>query len=94
MEDYENFSPKLALLYQVFRNSIGDIALFETGESLDKIIIGHLLIWIQIVVMIIVFLNFLIAEVSSTYERISSCKETTQYELKAKLNKEVYGISK
>ena len=78
----------------MFRNSIGDISLFETGENMDKIIIAHTVTWIQVVVMIIVFLNFLIAEVSSTYERISSSKETTQYELKAKLNKELYGISK
>ena len=82
------------MLYQVFRNSIGDIGLFESGDSLDKVIIAHTVTWIQVVVMIIVFLNFLIAEVSSTYERISGTKENTQYELKAKLNKEVYGLSK
>ena len=79
MDDYPDLSPNIAMLYQVFRNSIGDIALYTYEDTLLNTIVVVIVTWGQIVVNIIVFLNFLIAEVSATFERISSTKDTTMY---------------
>ena len=91
MGDYEGYNKYLALLYQVFRNGIGDIALFQTPDdsTFNKWMVT-ITTWIQIFIMIIVFLNFLIAEVSATYERISSSKDLIQYKQKRQLNQEFY----
>ena len=82
-EDYPNIHPVLAISIQIFRNSIGDISAFKyerwapDGET--KFLshnLGILLIWFfwfyDILIMLVILLNFLIAEVSQTYDRVES----------------------
>lgn len=76
--------PIFSQLIKIFRNSIGDISAVKlnswSDESLDgNFVLSHLataIVWsfwfINVFTMTIVLLNFVIAEVSNTYNNIKS----------------------
>ena len=86
MDDYRQFSEEQALVFQTFRNSIGDISLYDHDINPWNTLMITGITLLQIVLNIIVFLNFLIAEISQTYEKITSSKDTTMYQLKTQMN--------
>jgi hypothetical protein len=87
----------------MFRNSIGDIAEVNYGvwslsqeeaqllPYLSQHNIAVLAIWtfwfMNMFIMLIVILNFLIAEVSQTYDKVKSSGKTFLYISKASVNK-------
>ena len=88
-----------------FRNSIGDLAPPDYSFWLDedkvnisstvKVIMIYTIwvIWVlKGIIMIIVLLNFLIAVISQTYERVFSMKIICMYTDKAELNLEYFQI--
>ena len=86
-------------LLQVYRISLGeigvpqydDIAAEEESWSRDTHIALIWLTWLCITyVNIIILLNFLIAVISSTYERVTATRDITEYQHKADLNEECY----
>jgi hypothetical protein len=79
-----------------FRNSIGDITLpgYEAysskGEFEDHLVIYIMwILWfVQLLIMQIILLNFLIAVISQTYERVASSQVNYIYKDKAEMNEE------
>ena len=92
-------------LIQVFRNSVGDISIFSGDgwqkpghdDESEQYIVAYIvifLIWfVNCIVMIIIMLNFLIAEVSKTYERVRNQGEMLLYKKKAELNVQAYMVA-
>jgi hypothetical protein len=85
----------------MFRNSIGDIAEINYGvwtrtddeelpllSSYNFAIVSLWTFWfLNMFIMLIVILNFLIAEVSQTYDKVKSSGKTFLYLSKASVNK-------
>lgn len=78
-DDYPLVDRFVFLFLQVFRNSVGDIATPEYKLWIDhsggwSLYISMVIIWfswlVNILIMLIVMLNFLIAEVSQTYDKV------------------------
>ena len=93
----------------MFRNSIGDIAEVGYGvwerpegyvsESLFSKYNGAIItIWtfwfLNMFIMLIVIVNFLIAEVSQTYDKVKSSGKTFLYLSKASVNKIAFDYRK
>lgn len=98
-DDYPSIGKILQVVIQVFRNSIGDIAppMYENWsdnlkdkEDIGSSIISIYLLWtiwfINILLMLIVMLNFLIAEVGNTYAKASTLGEKFHYRERSILN--------
>jgi hypothetical protein len=103
--DYPGVMNAMALVVMTFRNSIGDLAppdykewlgeKEELDSSLKVVYVG--IIWsvwvIQVIFMIVTLLNFLIAVITQTYERVYGKKIIYVYNDKAELNKEYFQIA-
>jgi len=97
-EDYPQVDPFLRILIQVFRNSIGDVNIVDYGkwtpeegqEASREQKAAMSILWVfwmlNIFIMVIVLLNFLIAEVSTTYTRISEAGSQFIFQKKAEMN--------
>jgi hypothetical protein len=106
--DYLALPKGIAIFLQMFRNSIGDIAeptygiwSIEEGEEDQKTTnhsIAMYIIWlfwiINIFLMMIIIVNFLIAEVSQTYDKVKSSGKTFLYLSKAGVNKVAFDYRK
>ena len=83
--DYPDFSDGLMLVVHTFRTSVGDIDVPEVGDQWHQVegpggasplwqrvaILSTWGVWlINLVITLIILLNFLIAEVGQTYERV------------------------
>ena len=88
-------------LLQVYRISIGEIgvpaydAIAAQPESWSRdsnIILIWVTWFVNTFIMIIILLNFLIAVISSTYDRVTQSRDITQYMHKADLNEECYQL--
>ena len=107
--DYEAIPRTFLMTFlQVFRNSIGDIAVFGYGEWVRQedeesmpvsgtvqIVLLWAIWYMNVFVMVIVLLNFLIAEVSATYEDVKSGGSAILYAKRAELNlvaQEIYAL--
>jgi len=96
-DDYSKVDRFICLFLQVFRNSVGDIGAVRYKHWLDAEQAGEttkgyamLIIWffwvVNIFIMLIVMLNFLIAEVSQTYDKVKGQGKMLLYQKKAELN--------
>ena len=95
--EYKDMLTTFSGFIQVFRNSIGDIIPVEleswsierTNDSLLTIVATGI-VWafwfINIFTMTIVFLNFVIAEVSNTYTEVKESGTLFLYQKKAEMN--------
>lgn len=85
--DYLDLPPYLRIMFQSFRISLGDVQINQYGvgwgneknkdpEFLKASPFAKSIIWIfwifNLYFMLIIMLNFLIAEVSQTYEKVKS----------------------
>jgi len=98
--DYEAIPRTFLMTFlQIFRNSIGDIAVFGYGDWVQaggeggvplsgtiQIVVLWLIWYMNVFVMVIVLLNFLIAEVSATYETVKEGGDKILYAKRAELN--------
>ena len=105
--------PKFAkIMIQIFRNSIGDIAIVDYGvwnPRENQIIdpddpncdypdaeqgVALAVLWVcwfvNIFLMLIIILNFLIAEVSQTYDRVKGSGKMFLYQKKCEINWNAY----
>ena len=92
--------PKMVL--QTFRDSIGELGMPVYGKMLSKEgsnffkTINEALIWLvwvlQTFTMLVIMLNFLIAVITSTYERCANYQRIISYKQKASLNEEVFQL--
>jgi len=100
--NYPGLSKFVIIFFQIFRNSIGDIAVINYGvwiEDPEKeytvyenqergVAIGILwMFWFfNEFVMMIIILNFLIAEVSQTYDKVKGAGNQFLYKKKCEVN--------
>lgn len=100
--DYPKVQRFLIIFLQNFRNSIGDFEAvsYENWHTAEPALRSHALsiIWLfwllNVFLMVIVLLNFLIAEVSQTYDKVKSQGKMLLYQKKAELNLLAYKIFK
>lgn len=94
-DDYDMVDRFIQIFLQVFRNSVGDIAATKyehwmADSSGATQTTAMFLIWFfwlfNIFIMLIVMLNFLIAEVSQTYDKVKGQGKMLLYQKKAELN--------
>ena len=94
-----NYTQKMFL--QVFRTAIGELGMPVYTEILakeDQLFksINITLIWVtwffQTFFMLIIMLNFLIAVITSTYERVMNYQKIISYQHKAELNYETFAL--
>ena len=101
-EDYPRVQQFLIIFLQNLRNSVGDLNAVEydgwkdaDASVRDKALTIVWLFWVlNIFIMLIVLLNFLIAEVSQTYDKVKSQGDMLLYQKKAELNLLAYKIFK
>jgi len=92
--EYANLGSFTQMLILTFRNSIGDLSLpqyndlIEVDTSVSQFVIYMLwMFWfMNIFLMVIMLLNFLIAVISQTYERVSGSQTSYTYKDKADMN--------
>lgn len=87
LEDYR----LMVNIIQTFRNSIGDISnpLYELGDTWfhhAEMAVTWLFFIFNVFIMQIVLLNFLVAEVSMTYDRIKNLGPCLMFQKKHELN--------
>jgi tRNA A-37 threonylcarbamoyl transferase component Bud32 len=89
------------MLLQTFRTAIGELGMPMYSEILAKDdtvfkSINIALIWIcwftQTFFMLVIMLNFLIAVITSTYERVMNYQKIISYMHKAELNHEIFSL--
>ena len=87
------------MFLQTFRTAIGELGMPMYGKILEKEdsyfkTFNIALIWIcwffQTFFMLIIMLNFLIAVITSTYERVMNYQKIISYMHKAELNVEIF----
>lgn len=99
LEDYPDMPKYAAYWIQVFRNSVGDLgkpryglwsSKMETdaGYARGLIAYGWILWHFNIIFMLIVLLNFLIAIISTSYESVMTKQLETEYRSKCRFNVE------
>ena len=101
--DYPKVQKFLVIFLQNFRLSLGDISALEYDNSWGKAdaslrYYAIIIIWffwvLNIFFMMIVLMNFLIAEVSQTYDKVKSDGKMLLYQKKAELNLLAFKIFK
>lgn len=109
-EVYPGIPKFIVILIQIFRNSIGDITVINYGvwipeegvdytpheETQRSLAIG--ILWIfwffNEFLMLIIILNFLIAEVSQTYDRVKGAGNQFLYKKKCEVNQTAFTYRK
>mmetsp|Transcript_19632 Transcript_19632/g.30271 ORF Transcript_19632/g.30271 Transcript_19632/m.30271 type:complete len:202 (+) Transcript_19632:2112-2717(+) len=99
-EEYKGLTEFVQRLILTFRNSIGDLSLPGYDKWLEqptwesKLVVSLLwLMWfVNIFLMLIMLLNFLIAVISQTYERVASSQISYTYKDRAEMNQECMQI--
>mmetsp|Transcript_3352 Transcript_3352/g.5063 ORF Transcript_3352/g.5063 Transcript_3352/m.5063 type:complete len:244 (-) Transcript_3352:104-835(-) len=104
--EYPEINVFMKYFLQSYRNSIGDLATPDyewwlPGEDENKSMTGVKYIMVNAVwfvwfanqfVNLIILLNFLIAVISQTYEKVISAQQTHNYLHKSQLNREYYEL--
>jgi len=104
-KDYEGLGEFLQLFFHILRNSVGDLqlpvyrnwTLQSQEDSFKASMMIHMMwfLWFcNLILMLIILLNFLIAVISQTYERVSGSKVSYTYKDKAEMNVECATILK
>ena len=84
--EYNNVGLFLGTIFQTFRNSLGDFDFNASTYLTNKENYLYWFIWLlSVIVTSIIFLNFIIAETSASYESIKENLEAQIYKEKANL---------
>ena len=93
-EDYTGLSRFLIIFIQVFRNSIGDIAVPQTKHFCQaddqcnylSLVVMWILFFMNEFMVLIILLNFLIAVISSSHENVMAKKKEYMFRNIVSLN--------
>jgi len=95
-ENQTNISPYAMQLINAFRNSIGDITMPKFPSKKSSVLLSYtylLFVTLQFF-MLVILLNFLIAQVSQSYDNVMGKEELYIYLMKAEFNREYLAFMK